>query len=407
MASSPQASNLEIEPGAGGGAAKSDGSSTSGTAGSLSLSPSMPGDEGAPTPSGGGGTASGLGSAASSGGTSAAVPPASAGSTPPSEAAGPAAGGGGGGASTAGTGTSTHPIQPGTLTAGAWDDNLNFDFFSAYRQRMDVVYGSELLPFKLDDYEAANRNYAQPGGPKTTLDVALVIDTTGSMGDEMLYLQTEFSALSQAIATEHPNAEQRWSLIVYRDVGDEYVVRSFDFSADTVDFKQHLAAQSAGGGGDFPEAPDQALAAVPSLGWRQDDQTARLAFWVADAPNHPENNQAMVMAIQGVGAAGVHIYPVASSGIDEVTELTMRSAAELTGGRYLFLTDDSGVGNAHKEPTIPCYFVTKLDDAIERMVDIELTGVYREPDPSEIIRTGGDPQSRACELDSGESVFAY
>ncbi len=55
----------------------------------------------------------------------------------------------------------------------------------------------------------------------------------------------------------------------------------------------------------------------------------------------------------------VHIYPVASSGVDELTELTMRSAAQLTGGRYLFLTDDSGVGGAHMEPSIPCYFVTK------------------------------------------------
>jgi len=44
----------------------------------------------------------------------------------------------------------------------------------------------------------------------------------------------------------------------------------------------------------------------------------------------------------------------------------MRSAAEITGGRYLFLTDDSGVGGPHKTPEIPCYFVTKLARALVR-----------------------------------------
>ena len=80
---------------------------------------------------------------------------------------------------------------------------------------------------------------------------------------------------------------------------------------------------------------------------------------------------------------GVHVYPVASSGVDELTELSMRSAAQLTGGRYLFLTDDSGVGGEHKEPSIPCYVVTKLDDALLRH---EYT---LNADP-----LGGDPQRR-------------
>jgi hypothetical protein len=41
------------------------------------------------------------------------------------------------------------------------------------------------------------------------------------------------------------------------------------------------------------------------------------------------------------------------------------------------------------------------------MVDIELSGAYREPDAAEIIRTGGNPQDGSCALASGEIVFAY
>jgi hypothetical protein len=85
----------------------------------------------------------------------------------------------------------------------------------------------------------------------------------------------------------------------------------------------------------------------------------------------------------------------------------MRSSAQLTGGRYLFLTDDSGVGGEHKEPTIPCYFVTRLDRAITRMVDIEMSGEYHEPADDDVIRTGGDPEDGACTLASGDEVIAF
>ncbi|WP_437730613.1 vWA domain-containing protein [Sorangium sp. So ce1335] len=313
---------------------------------------------------------------------------------------GGAGGGGGGGGSGGG-------VQPGTLTAGVWDDNRNFDFFLSYRSGLYAQQLPGLLPFTEADHQAAHSLFAAPPGERETLDVSLIIDTTGSMGDEITYLQTEFIALSDAIFARYPNAAQRWSLVVYKDTEDDYVVRWFDFRDDPVEFQQKLAAQAADGGGDFPEAPDMALSTASDLSWRTDDATARLAFWVADAPHHDDNASAMADGIQALKDRGVHVYPVASSGVDELTEITMRSAAQLTGGRYLFLTDDSGVGGAHKEPTIPCYYVTKLDRAILRMVDVELSGVYREPEPSEILRTGGDPLEGACALSSGVEVLAY
>ena len=100
----------------------------------------------------------------------------------------------------------------------------------------------------------------------------------------------------------------------------------------------------------------------------------------------------------------IHIYPVASSGVDLTTELSMRSAAQVTGGRYLFLTDDSGIGESHLEPTIPCYFVTSLSNAVVRMVTMELKGDYMEPTEDEVIRTGGDPQDGRCTLEDGTEV---
>jgi hypothetical protein len=294
------------------------------------------------------------------------------------------------------------------LTAGAWDDNANFQLFLGYQQSIFELQLSGLLTLiTIEQQQSAHDAIAYVPTPRDLLDVALVIDTTGSMADELGYLQAEFEAISSAIFAQHPNAQQRWSLVVYRDEGDQYVVRTFAFTTDIKAFQADLAQQSADGGGDYPEAPDQALAAMNTLAWRQSNSVARLAFWVADAPHHAQRADAMASSIQGAQAAGIHVYPVASSGVDDLTELTMRSAAQLTGGRYLFLTDDSGVGGSHKEPTIPCYFVTKLNAAVVRAVDMEMTGVYHLPDTSEIIRTVGDPVQGVCQLVSGSQAVAY
>ena len=334
-------------------------------------------------------------------------------------AAGPAASGGASAGSSASAGASPSSaaaseatggkgqVAASVLTAGAWDDNRNFERFEKYRKSLKQQELKGLLATTDAEHAAAHEAFGKAQPAREQLDVALVIDTTGSMGDEIRYLQTEFLALSSAIESKYPNAEQRWALVLYRDQGDEYVTRWFYFrdSADAVWDKPGM--QAARGGGDFPEAPEAALETMAQLGWRSQDSVARLAFWVADAPHHEERAGAMLSAVRGARDLGVHLYPVASSGVDELTEISMRSAAQLTGGRYLFLTDDSGVGGAHKEPSIPCYFVTKLDKAILRMVDIEITGKYSEPAKDDIIRTSGQPVGGSCDLQSGETVQAF
>ncbi|MBK7583821.1 MAG: VWA domain-containing protein [Myxococcales bacterium] len=318
--------------------------------------------------------------------------------------AGGAAGAGGSGGSAAG---GAPAVGPGVLTAGVWDDNRNFERFLGYRAELTAAQTPGLLGFSLAEHEAAHTASPSWLVPHEKLDIALVIDTTGSMTDEMEYLKAELIAISDTITKLHPNAEQRWSLIVYRDTTDDYVVRWFGLRSDVQDLQAKLALQTADGGGDFPEAPHAAFEKLNQLYWRSGPNVSRLAFWVADAPHHDDKAAAFTTALRGTRDLGIHVYPIASSGVDELTELSMRSAAQITGGRYMFLTDDSGVGGPHKEPSIPCYFVTKLDDAMVRMVDIEMSGKYREPAASEIIRTGGDPKNGACQLESGATVTVF
>ena len=72
-------------------------------------------------------------------------------------------------------------------------------------------------------------------------------------------------------------------------------------------------------------------------------------------------------------------------------EGVMRSCAMLTGGQFLFLTDDSGVGEAHGEPHIPFYHVERQGKLMVRMVASELSARRLEAAPDDIIRTVGSP----------------
>ena len=110
--------------------------------------------------------------------------------------------------------------------------------------------------------------------------------------------------------------------------------------------------------------------AVNQHDWNQDAR-ARLLFLVLDAPPHNTSGIKIKMRELTAQAAskGIRIIPVASSGVDKDTEFLLRCLALASGGTYVFLTDHSGVGNPHLEPTIGPYDVEKLNSLLVRLID--------------------------------------
>ena len=207
--------------------------------------------------------------------------------------------------------------------------------------------------------------------PRRALDLMFVIDTTGSMGDELRYIQAELGDVVQrARAAASQSFDLRIAMSFYRDRGDDYVVRSNAFTPVVDEALSQLAAESANGGGDWPEAVDQALEdAIIDHDWSE-DATARLLFLVLDAPPHEEQQtlERMHMATRAAAAEGVQVVAVSGSGIQQSTEVLLRSLGILTGGTYVFLTDHSGIGGDHIEPTVGAYQVEYLNDLMARLI---------------------------------------
>ena len=222
------------------------------------------------------------------------------------------------------------------------------------------------------------------------LDLCICLDTTGSMTRELPFLVSEIRTISAAIHDKFPDVRTRYGLVVYKDADDEYVAKRFDFTADVEEFRRNLAAQRAAGGGDIPEAVQEGFAEATKLQWREQD-TARVMFHVADAPPHDQDIEKTLLLADQLRKKGVVIYPVACKNYDDPCEFVMRSSALLTGGRFLFLTDDSGIGGTHDEPHVPYYKVERLEQLMIRMIASELAGKRIEPEPSKVLRVVGKP----------------
>lgn len=210
----------------------------------------------------------------------------------------------------------------------------------------------------------------EPCEAPESVDVLFVFDATGSMGDELRYLQAEMRDViarsQQAIA----GVRVRTGAVVYRDKGDEYVTRLSRLTDDITTTQTFIDHQEASGGGDYPEAvPEALMAAINSAGW-DENARARIAFLILDAPCHEDSATVALLHEQVLNAAaqGIRIVPVVCSGLGESGEVMLRAIALATNGTSFFLTDHSGIGHTHLKPTTDSLKVEHLNDMLVRTI---------------------------------------
>ena len=217
------------------------------------------------------------------------------------------------------------------------------------------------------------------------------------MGDELEYLKAEFRAIVKEVDRSSPGVKKEFAVVVYRDIGDLYVTRGLNFTDSVNEVQEFIDRQDANGGGDYPEAVHTALNETLSrLSWSDRSRTGRMVFLVADAPAHDEEMAETFRAVTKFSDKGISIFPVAASGVMDTAEAMMRATALMTGGQYIFLTDDSGVGNSHAKPKHPCYNVEKLSEVMIRMINDKISGKKSQALARNIIRSVGGPNGQQC-----------
>lgn len=100
------------------------------------------------------------------------------------------------------------------------------------------------------------------------------------------------------------------------------------------------------------------------------EAVARICFLVLDASPHqnPEVLESLQKSIREAAKRGIRIVPLSASGIQKDTEFLMKFFGLATNGSYVFLTDHSGIGGKHLEPTTDEYKVEQLNDLLVRLI---------------------------------------
>lgn len=178
-------------------------------------------------------------------------------------------------------------------------------------------------------------------GPR--IEVAFVLDATGSMGPYIEEARRRIKEIADGLASGTPKPELRFALVSYRDEGDAYVTRIDPFTESVATIKGALDKTKADGGGDTPEAVLEGLvAAIRQLAWTATDgKTIRLIYLVGDAPaQHYAGGPTEQQVAAEARKKGIVIHSILVGGsMSTDGRETFDRLARLTEGRMLELRD--------------------------------------------------------------------
>ncbi|MBU0928384.1 MAG: VWA domain-containing protein [Spirochaetes bacterium] len=218
------------------------------------------------------------------------------------------------------------------------------------------------------------------------LDVLFVMDTTGSMGEEIARLKATMEIIHDNLSGLKPMPLVRFGLVLYKDRGDEYVTEVSPFTSDIDAFRAALDPVSADGGGDGPEDLESALDdAIHAMDWNEGG--VRLAFVVTDAEAHLDYGReyTYVDAANDARAKAIKLFTIGTGGLPLEGEYLLRQIAQLSDARYIFLTygergeSEGGSEGSVSHHTGSNFQTDKLEAIIIRFVKEEVANLSDAP----------------------------
>jgi von Willebrand factor type A domain len=171
------------------------------------------------------------------------------------------------------------------------------------------------------------------------LDLVFVMDTTGSMRNELADVQANLLGVIRVLARLAPSL--RVGFVAFKDHGAAYVTRDFPLSSmsqdNVVRVVRFVGEMSAEGGGDDPEPIDEALAVATAMDWRADAQGQIIV--IGDAPVRPSGRgSALALAERFRGSAPDLALPRSVSAIftgeAPAARLVFEQIARAGGGEF-------------------------------------------------------------------------
>ncbi len=218
------------------------------------------------------------------------------------------------------------------------------------------------------------------------LDLLFILDTTGSMGEEIERLKSTIELINLNLSALNIKPALRFGMVLYRDQSDDYVTKAIPFTSDLDAFRTELQKVSADGGGDTPEDLQSALeVSLHKMKWNSDG--LRLAFIITDATLHMDYGQQFTYAdaARKAKANAIKMFSVGTGGLNISGEYVLRQIAQYTYGKYIFLTygekgeSEGGASGSVSHHTGTNFNAENLEAIIIRFAREELAHVSAVP----------------------------
>jgi hypothetical protein len=173
------------------------------------------------------------------------------------------------------------------------------------------------------------------------IDVCFLIDSTGSMSDEIDVVKQKIWDIANQIMLGNPRPDVRFAIVTYRDHGDVYLTKLYPLTRNIDEVYSNLMQIVADGGGDKREDVNEAFRrSVYELNWDRSAGVARMIFLIGDAGPHMDYQQTVCYLDTARNAAkrGIQVYSIGCSGIDSSEIYEFTDMARITGGTFEYLT---------------------------------------------------------------------
>ncbi len=261
-------------------------------------------------------------------------------------------------------------------------------------QRFFVQSKDGVVQLKLDTARALPQ--------RRTVDLAFILDTTGSMSEEIAAVKATIQKVASQLSTSEVNV--RVGLVEYKDRSDQTHTRVHQMTSDLQGFSRRIANIRATGGGDHPEDAVAGLrVGLQQLQWSP-SSVARMAIMIGDAPPHLDYSQGVDYErhIKRASERGIKVFTIAASGMDALGQAVFRQIAQYTGATNMFVMR-GGAGpqsTGGGDPKNACgsthqnYRSGDLDKLIVAKVKRELKAL--DGDPMRIAGLGQDERAKPC-----------